>query len=221
MPFYSFWFIWLVGCPWEKPKRFDKVRYLPSRSPVLSPINLTGDLLGKYLTLSNRFRGTQRICSSLYLFPRGILLAGKVVGVPMSWLGNLSLLKGQSWNELCFCSIARLAWWWNFEKVRWIPPPPLWRIDLRPFATPSLTYDVENCRFPAYWLRTLQLAGKPTNLIFLTGKFLVCLAGKKEQIIFSQQYWKTPENALITFIFINWGIIIYFSTNWSLGAPVV
>ena len=48
----------------------------------------------------------------------------------------------------------------------------------------------------------------------------MCLAGKKEQIMFSQQQGKTPENALITFIFINWGIIIHFTTNWSLGAPV-
>ena len=47
----------------------------------------------------------------------------------------------------------------------------------------------------------------------------MCLAGKKEQIMFSQQHRKTPENALITFIFINWGIIIHFTTNWSLGAP--
>ena len=31
---------------------------------------------------------------------------------------------------------------------------------------------------------------------------------------------KTPENDLITFIFINWRIIIHFTTNWSLGAPV-
>ena len=38
-------------------------------------------------------RGTQRICSSLYLFPRGILLAGKNTGVPMSWLGNLLLIE--------------------------------------------------------------------------------------------------------------------------------
>ena len=37
--------------------------------------------------------------------------------------------------------------------------------------------------------------------------------------MFSQQHWKTPENALITFIFINWGITIHFTTNWSLGAP--
>ena len=49
----------------------------------------------------------------------------------------------------------------------------------------------------------------------------MCLAGKKEQIMFSQQHGKTPENALITFIFINWGIIIHFTTNWSLGAPVI
>ena len=33
-----------------------------------------------------------------------------------------------------------------------------------------------------------QLAGKPTNFIWLAGKFLVCLAGKKEQIMFSQQH---------------------------------
>ena len=38
-------------------------------------------------------RGTQRICSSLYLFPRGILLAGKNTGVPISWLGNLVLIE--------------------------------------------------------------------------------------------------------------------------------
>ena len=47
----------------------------------------------------------------------------------------------------------------------------------------------------------------------------MCLAGKKEQIIFSQQHSKTREDALITFIFINGGIIIHFTTNWSLGAP--
>ena len=47
-----------------------------------------------YMALhSYTWRVTQRICSSLYLFPRGILLAGKNTGVPMSWLGNL-LLRG-------------------------------------------------------------------------------------------------------------------------------
>ena len=39
------------------------------------------------------FRGTQRICCSLYLFPIGILLAGKILGVPMIWLGNFLLLE--------------------------------------------------------------------------------------------------------------------------------
>ena len=44
-------------------------------------------------------RGTQRaVCSSLHLFPTGILLAGKIVGVPMSWLGNCLLLKASAWN---------------------------------------------------------------------------------------------------------------------------
>ena len=33
------------------------------------------------------------ICST-----EGILLAGKIVGVPMSWLGNVLLLKASAWN---------------------------------------------------------------------------------------------------------------------------
>ena len=44
------------------------------------------------------FRGTQRICSSLYLFPIGILLAGKILGVLMSWLGNFLLLEALAGN---------------------------------------------------------------------------------------------------------------------------
>ena len=51
-----------------------------------------GSILGPLLFLIY-IRGTQRICSSLYLFPRGILLAGKNTGVPMSWLGNLLLIE--------------------------------------------------------------------------------------------------------------------------------
>ena len=47
-----------------------------------------GNIYTSYL-----FRGTQRICSSHYLFPRGILLAGKNTGVSMSWLGNLLLIE--------------------------------------------------------------------------------------------------------------------------------
>ena len=43
-------------------------------------------------------RGTQRICSSLYLFPIGILLAGKILGVPLRWLGNFLLLEALAGN---------------------------------------------------------------------------------------------------------------------------
>ena len=107
-------------------------------------------------------RGTQRICSSLYLFSRGILLAGKIVGFPMSWLGNLLLLKG--WSS----SLSPLKG----------------RFD----AFCHAHFDVGCRKLSAYWLLTLQLAGKPTNFIFLAGKFLVCLAVKKEQRIFSKQY---------------------------------
>ena len=52
------------------------------------------------------FRGTQRICSSHYLFPKGILLAGKNTGVSMSWLGNFvidkKVLPGNYWLFLAF-----------------------------------------------------------------------------------------------------------------------
>ena len=44
------------------------------------------------------FRGTQRICCSLYLFPIGIFLAGKILGVPMIWLGNFLLLEALARN---------------------------------------------------------------------------------------------------------------------------
>ena len=49
-------------------------------------------------TSTKRYRGTQRICSSLYLFPIGILLAGKILGVLMSWLGNFLLLEALAGN---------------------------------------------------------------------------------------------------------------------------
>ena len=38
------------------------------------------------------------ICSSLYLFPIGILLAGKILGVPLRWLGNFLLLEALAGN---------------------------------------------------------------------------------------------------------------------------
>ena len=64
----------------------------------------------------------------------------------------------------------------------------------------------------ACWFLTLQLAGKPTNFISLAGKFLVCLAGKKEQIIFFPAILNNTCHALIVFI-------KHFSTNWWFGAP--
>ena len=60
-------------------------------------------------------RGTQRICSSHYLFPRGILLAGKNTGVSMSWLGNFVIDKGFAWELLTFSSISIRAGCRNSE----------------------------------------------------------------------------------------------------------
>ena len=54
-------------------------------------------------------RGTQRICSSHYLFPRGILLAGKNTGVSISWLGNFVIDRGFAWELLTFSSISTRA----------------------------------------------------------------------------------------------------------------
>ena len=196
-------------------------------------------------------RGTQRICSSHYLFPRGILLAGKNTGVSMSWLGNFVIDRGFAWELLTFSSISTRAGCRNSEdcgrlqkkkkkKKKKRTPFLSQRVVtnirrlVRVIALAEKTYFVPVLlllfgRFGSRDLKTRgnswlgnkfdQLAGKPTNFIWLAGKFLVCLAGKKEQIMFSQQHWKTPENALITFIFINWGIIIHFTTNLSLGAP--
>ena len=55
------------------------------------------------------YRGTQRICSSHYLFPRVILLAGKNTGVSMSWLGNFVIDRGFAWELLTFSSISTRA----------------------------------------------------------------------------------------------------------------
>ena len=61
------------------------------------------------------FRGTQRICSSHYLFPRGIFLAGKNTGVSMSWLGNFVIDRGFAWELLTFSSISTRAGCRNSE----------------------------------------------------------------------------------------------------------
>ena len=62
-----------------------------------------------------RVRGTQRICSSHYLFPRGILLAGKNTGVSMRRLGNFVIDRGFAWELLTFSSISTRAGCRNSE----------------------------------------------------------------------------------------------------------
>ena len=67
------------------------------------------------LASRNIVRGTQRICSSHYLFPREILLAGKNTGVSMSWLGNFVIGRGFAWELLTFSSISNRAGCGNSE----------------------------------------------------------------------------------------------------------
>ena len=64
-------------------------------------------------------------------------------------------------------------------------------------------------------------AGWETNQFYLPGWEISCVScwGKGTDNFFPSNIEKTPENALIKYISINWGIIIHFSTNWSLGAP--
>ena len=77
------------------------------------------------------YRGTQRICSSHYLFPRGILLAGKNTGVSMSWLGNLVIDRGFAWELLTLSSISTRAGcrnsedWGRIKKKKKKNPFPL------------------------------------------------------------------------------------------------
>ena len=76
----------LRGC-FTVPRNFVKSELCR----ILEKCGTLGRRMTTPLTLMSR--GTQRICSSLYLFPRGILLAEKNTGVPMSWLGNLLLVE--------------------------------------------------------------------------------------------------------------------------------
>ena len=113
----------------------------------------------------------------------------------MSWLGNFVIYRGFAWELLTFSGISTRAACRNSEDWGRLKKK-------NPFPLPESSHKHTT-------------AGQSD----CAGKFLVCLAGKKKQIMFSQQHWKTPGNALITFIFINWGIIIHFTTNWSLGGP--
>ena len=85
---------------------------------MLAPYNLDLHLrIIELLFLENKTksRGTQRICSSHYLFPTGILLAGKNRGVSMSWLGNFVIDRGFAWELLTFSSISTRAGCRNSE----------------------------------------------------------------------------------------------------------
>ena len=72
---------------------------------------------------------TQRIYSSHYLFPRGILLAGKNTGVSMSWLGNFVIDRGFALELLTFSSISTRAgcrnseYWGRLKKKNPFPLP--------------------------------------------------------------------------------------------------
>jgi len=99
----------------------------------------------------------------------------------------------------------------HFSVLPHQPTPVHWSLDLKIFATPILTYDVWNCPFSAYWLLTLQLA---VNQFSLAGWEISCWQKGADK-----HNRKTSENSIITFILINWGVIINFSTNWSFGAP--
>ena len=112
---------------------------------------------------------------------------------------SLNFRQGHTTNLFLTLSVPQrnLAGWQNSRCSDELagnpppPPPPYWRVDLRPFATPI---DVRCIKLSLFCL----LDGKATNFIFLAGKFLVCLAGKKEQIIFFpvilKNTWKCLNN---------------------------
>ena len=102
-------------------------------------------------------RGTQRICSSHYLFPRGILLAGKNTGVSMSWLGNFVIDRGFAWELLTVSNIATRAGCSNSED---------WGRLKKKKRTPSLSQRVvTNIR---RLVRVIALAAKTCFVLVLS-----------------------------------------------------
>ena len=151
--------------------------YLPSRRPVALILE------------RSRCRGTQRICSSHYLFPRGILLAGKNTGFSMSWLGNFVIDRGFAWELLTFSSISIRAGcrnsedWGRLKKKKKKRTPYLsqtydgwsqWlRLRKKNLFCPGFVAFVRSFWIEGFerarnsWLGNKfdQLAGKPTNFI--------------------------------------------------------
>ena len=178
-------------------------------------------------------RGTQRICSSHYLFPRGILLAGKNTGVSMSWLGNFVIDRGFASELLTFSSISTRAGCRNSEdwgrlkkkKKRTLSLSQRVVTNIRrlvrviALAEKICFVSVLSLLFGRFGSRNLKARGIPgweTNQFYLAGWEISCVSCWDKG---TDNVFPTPENALITFIFINWGIIIHFTTNWSWGAP--
>ena len=77
-----------------------------------------------------------------------------------------------------FSSIARLAWWGNFEKVRWIPPlPPTPLLKGRFEAFCHAHFDVR-CRKLSFFclLAAHFAAGWETNQFYLPGWEISCVS---------------------------------------------
>ena len=123
-----------------------------------------------------------------------------------------------------FSSISSIAWWGNFETEGGsslptpLPPPPL----KGRFESFCHTHFDGRCRKLSFSCLVADhfAAGWETNEFYLSGWEISCVScWEKGTDNFFPSNIKTLENALITFIFIPWGIIIHFSTSWSLGAP--
>ena len=83
------------------------------------------------------FRGTQRICSSLYLFPIGILLAGKNIRCSNELAGKFLIVRGFGWELLTFLAfqagLAEKLWRPRTTEKKYPFPPPrvvtnIWRL---------------------------------------------------------------------------------------------
>ena len=106
------------------------------------------------LKMSVPFRGTQRICSSIYLFPRGILLAGKNTGVSMSWLGNFVIDRGFAWELLTFSSISTRAGCRNSEDCGRLKKNKNKKIKKNPFLSQRVVTNIRRL------VRVIALAEK-------------------------------------------------------------
>ena len=113
-----------------------------------------------FISTRRNLRGTQRIYSSHYLFPRGILLAGKNTGVSMSWLGNFVIDRGFALELLTFSSISTRAGCRNSEdwgRLKKKNPFPL------PESSHKHTTAGQSdcaCGLSRIWKRAKFLAGK-------------------------------------------------------------